>query len=354
MSEMEFDSLSRDVLGEVTLERQDGRKALPLLSPSATGQCYRQSAYSYMGVAWTDEVSTDKADMGTLFHAGWSALLAKKYRPEVRRGDVPITIPGFPKAPAGEADDVDFRNKIVTDLKTVSAKTFKWWLEHDVDEHYWDQTELYAYGLHLTHGGDWALCIFAIVRETGQRMEFWRDADPVRGEKLAAEIAERHAALSEAQARMTDPTSSVDAVTLAELFPREGQGPGKFPCGWCNWESMCWPKASPPFTPQAVTLEGDPVLIEAKAAEYMEALATESDAKRRKYAARDFITGYEGDYGGFRLKLQGGGMTDPAPDMDAIETILSELGIEVPMIPAREKSQWQSVRRVPKGRAKKA
>lgn len=107
------------------------------------------------------------------------------------------------------------------------------------------------------------------------------------------------------------------------------------------------------MTPQSVTLAGDPELIEAKAAEYMEALATESDAKRRKYEARDFITGYEGDYGGFRLKLQGGGMTDPAPDMGAIETILSELGIDMPMTEPKEKNPWQSVRRVPQGRKPK-
>ena len=242
--------MSRDVLKEVCDKRQAGRKARPALSPSASGNCYRQSAYRYMGVEPSDEVSTALADMGTLWHAGWSAMLASQYDPEYRRGDVPISIPGFPKDPAGEADDVDFRNQIVTDLKSVSAKSFRWWQRNDVDTHYWDQLELYAYGLHLKYGGDWALCIFAIVRETGKRQEFWRDADPVRGKALADAIIERHAALTEAQNAGADPTRGLTPVELAEHFPKEGEAPGKFPCGWCEFESLCW-KQRPPLARRA-------------------------------------------------------------------------------------------------------
>jgi len=343
---MEIGSLSRDVLREVVDKRQDGRKTNPWLSPSGTGQCYRQSAFKYLGVEPSNEVSTALADMGTLWHAGWSAMLAATYKPEVRRGDVPIEIPGVPRA--GEADDVDFVNKVVTDLKSISAKTYKWWGEHDVEQHYWDQLELYAYGLHLKYGGDWALCIFAIVRETGEREEFWRDADPFRGKHLAMEIAERHEALMSAVERDQDPTSDVPVLALVDQFPREGAGPGKFPCGWCEWESACWPQdVEAPMTPQSVTLEGDPELIEAKAAEYKQASNEESDAKRRKYAARDFITGYEGDYGKYRLKMMPGTGSEPKPDIEEIEVIFAELGIEIPMTPAKPGTPWLRVGNVP-------
>ncbi len=47
---------------------QEGRSHL--IGPSGVSKCYRQHAYRYMGVEPTDEVSTAKADLGTLFHLG--------------------------------------------------------------------------------------------------------------------------------------------------------------------------------------------------------------------------------------------------------------------------------------------
>jgi len=194
----------------------------PFIGPSTAKNCYRQHAYRYFGAQATDEVSTAAADFGTLLHLGWSEMIRRLYDPLERAADVVVQPKGMPRP--GEADDVDFVNRTVTDLKTISGKVAQSWANRGGPyESYWDQLEVYALGLRQEFGGDWSLRIVAFDVETRTRQEFVKPADPVYAQSIVDRVVERHDALLGALSIGGSP----------EDFPREGNGPGSFPCGWC-------------------------------------------------------------------------------------------------------------------------
>lgn len=323
------------------LSNQEGRSHF--IGPSGVNDCYRKHAYAYLGFENSTHVSTDAADLGTLFHLGWSALISNQYDPEVRRPDVKIEVEGLPRS--GSSDDVDFVNRIVTDLKTAKDRVWQSWLDHEGPyENYWDQLELYALGLRQMYGGDWTMRILAFNRETGARQEYLRPADPEVGQALVAKAATRHSALISSASLL----GTVAPEVLVDDFPREGKGPGRgMPCDWCPFITECWPSVdgSGDGSPQSATIAEDAAAIGVYASEYMEASAAEGKWKRAKYDSQAFLKGLDGEYplpdGGTVRITTVGGKPKQVPDCEEMQATLEGMGLEVPM-------KWSATAKYPK------
>jgi hypothetical protein len=313
-----FDFDFRSTMKKYMDSIQEGRSHL--IGPSGVGDCYRKQAYTYFDTPVSDYRPKDKADLGSLLHLGWSAMLAAMFDPTERRGDVHIDVPGLPRG--GSSDDVDFVNLIVTDLKSANDRAWQAAINRDGPyENYWDQAEVYAFGLYSQYGGQWTLRIVLFNTEKGGEVEFTRPADPVRGERLANIMAARHEAL----------TFAVEQGGRPEDFPQEGSGPGRgFPCDWCEFVTTCWGEWEGDLSPQAQTIVEDPALVEAYAEQYLAAAAVESKAKQQKYDAAAFLSGIRGTFGGFTVSRTRDGEGSDEPDVDAMVALLGSLGQPVP------------------------
>lgn len=325
-------TMSQDsAYSDYMLANQEGRSHY--IGPSGVNDCYRKYAYQYLGFPNSTPVSTSAADMGTLLHLGYSALISHQYDPEVRRPDVKVHTEGMPRS--GSADDVDYLHKIVTDLKSAKDRVWQSFVNQGGPyQSYWDQVQIYALGLRQQHGGDWTMRITVLNRETGEIAEFVRDADPEVGLALVAKAASRHAELMSATALL----GSVDPEELIQDFPREGAGPGRgMPCDWCPFITECWPVPDPDGgrTPQSESVAHDEAEIGVYAAEYLVASAEESKAGYRKKDAQAFIKGLDGVYpapdGGEIRITTVGGKPSQTPDCDAMKETLEGLGLEVPL-----------------------
>lgn len=340
MEENEFQAYMR--------ENQENRSYF--IGPSGVDSCYKQQAYKYHEVEPPVHRSTDAADLGTLMHLGWSALIKAQFDPKDRSADVAIEVEGMPRG--GSADDVDWVNRIVTDVKTAKDVIWQGFVNRGTPyQSYWDQVEVYALGLRQMYGGDWTLRIKAFNRETGAHMDFERAADPERGMALVEKTAQRHASLLASAAFI----GTVDnPLALVDTFPREGKGPGRgMPCDYCEFLSLCWPTTGPddPRTPQSTTVEGDAEALGALAMEYLEAAAEESKGKQRKYDSQAFLKGMDGEYPGpdgntYKVTTVGG-RSKEVPDCDAMQVKLIQLGETVPM-------KWTKTASFPKITRKKA
>ena len=319
-----------DDFGDYMADKQAGKSFI--LGPSSASACYRQSAYRYLDVEPSNQVSADAANLGTLLHLGWSALIKSRYTQYERDVDVPLQASGMPRG--GEADDVDYVNRVVTDLKSTKDSVFQMWMRQGPYDHFWEQLEVYALALRERHGGDWTLRIMAFNRETGQSESFERPADPEVGRAIVDRIATRHEALVAAQAQ-TFTTNQDRAIDVAEQFPREGKGPGRgFPCDWCPFLDTCWPDpTSDDGTPQSATVDPeDQAVIAAFAVDYLEARATESKAEKAKKDAAVFLAGLDTavpdprdpDYE-LTVKMVGGNPKQ-VPDCEAMAEKLESLG----------------------------
>lgn len=324
---------AEDEFGTYMRERQDERSYF--IGPSGIGGCFKQQAYWYHEVEPPVHRSTDAADLGTLMHLGWSALIKAQFDPKERRGDVSIHTEGMPRP--GSADDVDFVNRIVTDVKTAKDVIWQGWVNRGTPyQGYWDQVEVYALGLRQMYGGDWTLRIKGFNRETGAHMDFERAADPERGLALVEKVAYRHKTLLDSSSLVG---VAGDALTLVETFPREGAGPGRgMPCDYCEFVSLCWPSISDPDdprSPQSLTVEGDDLALGALAMEYLDAAQEERKGAQRKKDAQAFLKGQDGEYPGpdgntYRISTVGG-RSQQVPDCTAMEERLTELGEAVPL-----------------------
>lgn len=309
------------------------RNAQVALGPSDTGRCLRQAAFAHHGIPPTDDRSRGQARLGSLIHAGWSAMLATRPEWMHREPDVEIQVPGL-KA-VGHADDVDWQRHVVNDVKTVNGRRWDRWVTFGVSEDAWDQVELYAHGLRWTvNPGPWSVRITVINRETGDEAGYERPSDPARGAWLAERLVDRQALL--------------DASRSPQDIAREGSGPDRgFPCDYCDWMTACWPPAEGDLTPQAVTIAEDPEAIEAAGEDYLaaaEALKKFDDAKKD---ARAFLGGIpKGDYGHVRIGWRGGRPGPPEPDPAAAVALLEQMGVEVPMR-RKQSARSISVTRVP-------
>jgi len=313
-------------------ERQEERSYF--IGPSGASRCIKQQAYQYLEIEPPKKRSTDAADLGTLLHLGWSALIKAQFDPSEREADVKITIQGMPRD--GSADDVDWVNRIVTDLKTAKDTVFQSWLNKGTPyEEYWGQLELYALGLRQMYGGDWTMRIKAINRETGAQQDYERPADPEVGLALAAKAAAKHTVL---MASVENAESGADPLEIVDLYPREGKGPGRgMPCDYCDFASLCWSEPDPgsPYSPQSDTIREDREALGQVAAEYLEASAESRKWEERRKDAAAFLKGVVGvfpgpDGGNFSI-TQVGGNEKSAPDCEAMQSTLKGLGLSIPM-----------------------
>lgn len=269
------------------------------LGASDAGGCYRAQAYAYFGVEPTEPDDPLKANLGTLIHLGWSQLIALRYRPEDRQADVPLTLYELPRPVT--ADDVDWANHIVRDVKSTSEYAWQSWLNRGSPyESQWAQAMVYGLGLwRLDPSIEWTVAIVAIDRESGRLVEYHRELDLDWAQEVVDKLAERHAVL----------TAAVSVGGSPESFTREGNGPGRgFPCDWCSWTSRCWPGVSAGYrgTPQSVTIQGCDDVIEATAATYLEAAAAEKAASERRKDAAVYLNGITGTFGEYRVRTIGG------------------------------------------------
>lgn len=310
----------RDTMTKFMDEKQEGKSGL--VGPSSAGKCYRSLAYRYHRTPASDFRPKDKADLGTLLHLGWSALISASYDPAVREPDVVLSWPELPRE--GEADDVDWVERIVTDLKSANGRAWQAMVDRGGPYlNYWDQAEMYGLACaRLTDSSDWTLRIVLINTETGERVEFTQEADPERGLALVLDLAERHEALK----------FSVDLGGSPEDFPQEGKGPGRgFPCDWCEWVSKCWPDPTGGvLSPQAATIVDDPDAIATAAADYKRFAAMEAEAKKGKYDAQAFLRGIVGTFGEWAVSQTKDGDGEMVLDEDAARDALIAAGIPVP------------------------
>jgi hypothetical protein len=208
-------------------------------------------------------------------------------------------------------------------------------------ENYWDQAEVYAFGLYSQYGGQWTLRIVLFNTEKGGEVEFTRPADPVRGERLANIMAARHEAL----------TFAVEQGGRPEDFPQEGSGPGRgFPCDWCEFVTTCWGEWEGDLSPQAQTIVEDPALVEAYAEQYLAASAVESQAKKQKYDSLAFLKGIRGTFGGYTISQVNDGPGEDVPDVDAMVTLLGDAGTPVPTVFKPGRRGYPRVSRVKKSK----
>jgi hypothetical protein len=325
----------RDTMTKFMDAKQEGKSGL--VGPSSAGKCYRSLAYRYHGTPASDFRSKDKADLGTLLHLGWSTLIASAYPAHERESDVLLEWPELPRA--GEADDVDWVNRIVTDLKSANGRAWQAMVDRGGPYlNYWDQAEMYGLACaRLTDSSDWTLRIVLLNTETGERVEFTQPADPERGKALVDALAERHAALM----------MSVDLGGSPEDFPQEGKGPGRgFPCDWCEWVSRCWPDPTGGLlSPQAATIADDPDAVAQAAADYKRFAALESEAKKGKYDAQAFLRGIVGTFGEWSVSQTKDGEGEEVLDEDAAIAALTAAGIPVPTLFKPGRKGYPLVRR---------
>lgn len=306
------------------------------LGPSDIARCLRQAAYAHHGVLPSNPQSRNKARHGSLIHLGWAKMVEAQRGPEST--EVEVHIPGL--RASGHADDVDWDNRVVNDVKTKNDPSWHTWVTHGVPDDVWEQVELYAYGLICAEEATtpqpnpWTLAITVINRETGDEARFERPANPSEGKRLATYLASRQQVL--------------DDSTHPEQIPREGSGPDTgFPCDYCEWMDACWPRPTDPdLSPQSETIKEDPQMIAMVLADYAEAQAVESKAASMKKSARAFLQGLPtGDYGDYTLDWTGGRSLPDEPDKDAAVRKLADLGLDVPMATGRKSRSSIRVRR---------
>jgi len=305
------------------------------LGPSDVGRCLRQSGYNWHDVPPTDERSRGRALLGSLMHLGWAAIITAAGDPN-RQPEVAITIPNLG---TGHADDVDFRGRIVNDLKSASARSYERYVTAGLPDSYWDQPDLYAYGLWLEEATSislahperpmpeimaeiepWSLRVTLVNRESGEETPFEQAADLERGAYLAQRMVERQQMLEQS--------------TSPEELPREGAGPGRgFPCDYCDWMTACWgAERSDGLSPQSALIADDKAAILARLSEYRQAADELGKLEKIKADARAALTGLPaGEYGDYVLKWRGGNPKAPEPDVDAALEILDDLEVPVPL-----------------------
>jgi hypothetical protein len=326
----------RDDMSRYMDAKQEERS--PLVGPSSTGSCIKQLAYRYNGTPKTDVVSKDRADLGTLLHLGWSQMIRSMFAPEDREPDVRLEWDELPRS--GEADDVDWANRVVTDLKTANGRSWQAMVDRgEPYDKYWDQVEMYALSLSRSTHDDWRIRIVLLNTETGVRYEFERPADPVRGKALVDELADRHARI----------TASMDAGEEPDVFDREGKGPGRgFPCDWCEWATACWPGERDGMSPQAVTIVDNPELIAEAAASYRTGMEMESAGKKIKSDSAAFLKGITGTFGDWKVAQVPDGREQSVPDEQEMLSMLSQAGMPIPMVTKAGRRGYPRVSRLTK------
>jgi len=334
-----------DVIWGGLAQRQENR-AGEAIGPSGVDNCYRQHAYSQLGVPQSNPMSTRKADAGTLIHGGIAAQLAGVPGLET---EVTVHIPGLSRP--GVADIVVWAHGILIDVKTYGDRAYEARVNAGGPySHQWDQLQLYGLGVYDTDDleQDWELQILAVNRDNGDHTVWSQPFDLLRAQSLAAKVEGRQAAIDEAKQALADPTREVSAVVLAETFPREGDGPGRgMPCDWCPWLDQCWPA---PFdlnlTPQSATVVDNPDALVTHAESFLLASAKVKEWEAVKYTAMEFLRGISGKWGQFKIAQVGSGAPTEVPDVEAMIEEYAARGEGVPMVTKAGRRPYPKVTRL--------
>lgn len=332
------------------LARRQEDRAGEAIGPSGVDNCYRQQAYSQLGVPQSNPMSTRKADAGTLYHYGIGALLADV--PGIDT-EVSLTIPGLSRP--GVADIIDWAHGLLIDIKTYGDRAYEARVNAGGPyDHQWDQLQLYGLGVHATDDleQEWDLAILAINRDNGDHTVWTQPFDLGRAQMLAAKIEGRQAAIDAAKQRVLDTANIVlgsDApVVEAEQFPQEGNGPGRgMPCDYCPWLDRCWPA---PFdlslTPQSASVSEDAVKVAHHAETYLSASAKVKEWEAVKFTAMEFLRGLVGKYDTFKITQVGKGEPVEVPDVDTMLAEYAARGEGVPMVLKPGKRPYPKVTRL--------
>lgn len=313
---------------------------VPGIGPSGVDGCFRQHGYAFLGVPRTDSRGTGKADLGTLMHLGWDRLIAAQYSPEERSTNVPVAF--GPPLRSGTADDVDWVHGVTRDLKTTSAFSFQVWVDDDgPGQSYWDQVQVYGWGLMRDGTQINQVGIVGICRESGDVAEWLRPYDPDLAEGLVEKMRRRQEALDVAARAVR---AGADAANVVEQFPQEGRGYDVLPCSFCAWRTQCLgPDDSQPMAVET----HDPEVVEratTAAADYLEARREKALWTDRMETAKATLAGLRGTFGGVSVGW-GEPQSRQVPDPDAMVAALEAEGIEVPLRWSTRKGAIQ-VRRV--------
>ena len=92
----------------------------------------------------------------------------QRFNPAKRAANVPVQPTGMPRP--GEADNVDFVNKVVTNLKSARASVYESWGRNGVYKDYWNQLEVYALGLARSTAATGQCASWRSNRETGRAL----------------------------------------------------------------------------------------------------------------------------------------------------------------------------------------
>lgn len=322
------------------------------IGPSGVDGCFRAHAYDFLDVPKSDPRGTEKADLGTIVHLGWDNLIERLYEPLVREVSGPPTRTTnveviFPQPlRRGSADDVDWVEGVVRDVKTTSARGFQSWLDNDgPPDAYWHQVTVYAWGLNYirTAYEFRTVGIVGIDREGGEVHEWLRPYDPDLGEALVEKMRSRQVALNAAAEVVA---SGADPMAAAETFPREGRGYDSPPCSWCGWRTTCLgpedvqPEPEEPTDPEIIGL------ATAAAEDYLEARRERNKWADKMDAAKTTLIGLTGTFGTVKVGW-GESRSEQVPDMDEMLHLLAEHDIAVPLRWSTRKGAIQ-VRRVRK------
>jgi hypothetical protein len=210
--------------------------------------------------------TTTVATVGSMIHMGVAMLWVKHgYDVEVS-GD------------HGTLDAIHRERREIRDLKSVTRGRFDYWMgQNGPPDSVWKQGHVYGHD----QGADetWTIIIDVLCRESGRTATFLTPYDPDVAAAAMEELAARTAAV---KAGVPD-------------IPDDRYGKGDPVCESCPFMSACWGEREehPVF---------DDADIEKFALEYLAAQATESEAKKRKEAAKARLHGAQGPYGQVTVK----------------------------------------------------
>lgn len=324
-------------------DRSRPRSRQRLLGPSSIGLCRRRAAYEVHGTWPTDlDDNMHAAILGTWLHEGILRVLAEQYGAHTELELTNGVILGHADAywtPSGQVPGV------VEDVKTKSTRALDVVVRQGPSRHEWFQVHLYAYLLRT--GG----LIAHPHLPTGKPLE----VDVVRlryvgreyGQVVVHQRAYDEDVTQQALAWAEDVLDSPEP----EAMPRDLDGPGlSVICDNCPFKTTCWQLdqlADDGRAPQTILAEDTAAVTDALSA-YADAAEIESAAKKRKAKARKMLDAADaGTYGNFQLSWSGGNPRPPEPDAAAMQRIIEDLGLDIPLKPGGRTSRTIGVTRLP-------
>lgn len=297
---------------------QENRSAS--LGPSDAGSCRKALAFRLHSIPPTDVSESGAAMVGTMIHEAYATAIKTQFPSDVRGAEVPVPISGLKRS--GTADDVDYANRIVTDLKTLDPSRFDAWKDYGPPEAVWEQISLYVLGLDEQYpteadpltGISWLMRVAAVCRRTGRIEDYVEPWDKARAQNLRD-----HLVALEADLLANDPDDA----------PKDGKGRDSAPCSWCDWATRCLGETDPEPNPADLLSEAQKEEARIAAEEYLTALATKNEADARQKTARTKLADIVGDVGGYVIKWSGG-REKTEPDSKAALELLQELNLPLP------------------------